>query len=529
MKAALLSYLLFGCLSYNLFAQKSLDDFVFKIETNESGVTNDSAYQLRLDVAGVNYNVDIDWNDDGVFDSLNVDTTIIHQYNAKGIYSIRLRGSFSSIQFGGQGGTDAEKLISIEQWGNQAWSSCHKMFQRCDNLRSLPLDTPNFTGVTDFSQMFEYCSYIGDPMYSAPMNHWDMSNATNFSKMFSRISNSVAVGSWDVSSVTDMSEMFAFSYFFNDPLNSWDVSSVTNMSAIFREAWIFDQPLNGWNVSSVRNMQRMFDGAENFDQPLNNWVVDSVMDMSHMFSGTWYFNQPINNWNVSSVTNMSHMFNDAWEFNQPLNSWNVSSVTDMSHMFRDAWDFNQPLNSWDISLVSNLSWTFASANSFDQALHHWNFSNVTNMSVFLNSTALSTSNYDSLLMHWYSNHAGLNLSVGAQFVTYCQATPQRAALISNGWSFNGDSQESNCQIVGLEALKEEKEVLTIYPNPASDRLTLSLPKYQKKILQIFNAQGQLMREIQLSAEQTSLDVSEFGNGVYFLKGLGVSEKLIVQH
>lgn len=69
------------------------------------------------------------------------------------------------------------------------------------------------------------------------------------------------------------------------------------------------------------------------------------------------------------------MFNNATTFNQPLGTWNVSKVTYANLMFAGATSFNQDLSAWDISLISS----------------------AINM---LKPTALSTQNYDKILIAW---------------------------------------------------------------------------------------------------------------------------------
>jgi surface protein len=140
--------------------------------------------------------------------------------------------------------------------------------------------------------------------------------------------------------------------------------------------------------STVVSMSGMFAGASLFDQSLNSWDTGSVTDMSWMFAGTSLFNQSLNSWDTGSVTDMSGMFDGASSFNQPLNSWDTSNVTAMNAMFRDASSFNQSLSSWNVSLV-------------------------TDMENMLDSTALSTANYDATLDGWVSRLVQIGVKLGA--------------------------------------------------------------------------------------------------------------------
>ena len=57
----------------------------------------------------------------------------------------------------------------------------------------------------------------------------------------------------------------------------------------------------------------------------------------------------------------------------------------------------------------------------------------------------------------------------------------------------------------------------IYPNPASETLTIELRRAVKKEqLQIFNAMGVLVKEIEMSGS-IKMDIADFANGLYFIR------------
>jgi len=57
--------------------------------------------------------------------------------------------------------------------------------------------------------------------------------------------------------------------------------------------------------------------------------------------------------------------------------------------------------------------------------------------------------------------------------------------------------------------------LTIFPNPATDILTIKT--LQNPTIEILNVEGQLIKTITIKGNKTSIDVSAFSNGMYFLK------------
>jgi surface protein len=139
---------------------------------------------------------------------------------------------------------------------------------------------------------------------------------------------------------------------------------------------------------------------------------------------------------------MDTMFYDNDVFNQPIGSWDVSNVTNMDGMFQSSNGFNQPLSGWNVSKVTNMNNMFFAATSFNQDLGNWNVTGVTNFGRFIDSTAISKTNYDNLLVGWSGRNLKNNLSFQANR-TYspspCAGGVARASIISNyGWNFIDD-------------------------------------------------------------------------------------------
>ena len=123
---------------FSLFAnaQASSDDFVFTINTANPGSSNSSQFQFQF----IRDTIDIDKDNDGIFDYLNVTgTSQLITYSTPGIYTVRVRGSFTSYS----PTSDNDKILSIDQWGNNAWTFIQCI--DCDSLTTLPSDTPDFS------------------------------------------------------------------------------------------------------------------------------------------------------------------------------------------------------------------------------------------------------------------------------------------------------------------------------------------------------------------------------------------------
>ena len=284
---------------------------------------------IEIPVGGASGQYTVDWGDGTTTDAATGDAT--HIYTDAGTYTVSISGDFKRIYLVNDR-SNAQKLQSIEQWGDIQWSSMNGAFRSASNMVSNAQDVPDLSNVTDMRFMFYFASSFTSDL-----------------------------SSWNVSNVTYMYGMFGGASSFTSDLSSWNVSSVANMSTMFSSASSFTSDLSSWNVSNVTYMYGMFGGASSFTSDLSSWDVSNVTDMGYMFSGASSFTSDLSSWNVSNVTYMRGMFYDASSFNSDLSSWNVSNVTDMITMFRGASSFNSDLSSWNVSSVTNMSTMFGGA------------------------------------------------------------------------------------------------------------------------------------------------------------------------
>lgn len=253
-----------------------------------------------------------------------ITNTITFPAAGKYILTITPDASFRFVfDHGSITSTDRSELIELSQWGDSKWNTnMAGGFYDCGNLKITATDVPNFTGVTDMSNMFLSCYSIT----SIPnINQWDTSSVTNMSRMFSNAQN------------------------FNGDLSGWDTSAVTNMYGMFSNTQNFNGDLSGWNTSAVTNMQAMFNYATKFNSDISKWNTGKVNDMSYMFAGANAFNQDISNWNVANVYLYS-MFNGAGSFNQNLGKWKLGYYISMSSMLdnsgMDCINYGRTLYGW---------------------------------------------------------------------------------------------------------------------------------------------------------------------------------------
>jgi len=492
---------LFGS-SAALKAQKDSTHFVFTIQTDTSdiGLTNDSSFFINTDSKFL-YDYDIDWNNDGIFDTTNVKRSISHQYDSAGTYTIRIKGTFPRFFVTTGRRDDREKLISIDQWGTIQWKSFHRAFTNCINMKLKTNDTPNLDSVTDLSYAFFKINSLNE-----------------------------SIEDWDVSAVQNMRFLFRETPF-NQNIGNWDVSAVTNMSGMFWEVTNFNQNIGNWNTSNVENMWAMFNTATAFNQDIGNWDVSKVVEMGNLFLRATSFNQDISNWDVSKAKYIYWMFHSASAFNQDIGNWKVDSVELASGAFQNATSFNQNLSKWNVSKVRDMSKMFSGAKNFNQDLGSWDINSIDDYSSLLglfDSSGLSMENYDNTLISWQNKPHPDSVRIGAWGMTFCSADSARTQLINNdGWIFTGDSLVNDC-ITGIKENNKTSALLTVYPNPTRGLLSINLQKNQE-LISIYNSNARLIKKLTLSKGINQIDLSEYSNGIYFIRSGNQSEKVMVLH
>ena len=312
--------------------------FITTWDTNSSGFGISATNQIAIPTTGGGYNYDIYWEEvaspanNGTVSGITGNHTIT--FPSIGIYRVEISGIFPRIYFNWSG--DRKKILTVEQWGDIAWTSMENSFWACSFLSIPAPDVPNLSNVTSLQSMF---AGVYDN-FNDNLNSWQVGTITDMSYMSNNASiYNQDLSSWDVSNVKDMKYMFAGALFFNQDISGWVVTSVTDMAAMFSEAYAFNQDISGWDVSNVTQMYSMFENTIDFNQPIGSWNVSAVKDMNYMFSYAQNFNQPLSGWNTTLVSDMSGMFTNTDQFNQDLSTWDVSNVTWMANMFSNALSF----------------------------------------------------------------------------------------------------------------------------------------------------------------------------------------------
>lgn len=203
-------------------------------------------------------------------------------------------------------------------------------------------------------------------------------------------------------------------------------------------------------------------------------------------------------------------------------------------MFWRATSFNQDIGDWDVSSVYNLNGTFLEASSFDQNLGDWNLASITggtgrtSMWGLLSSSGISVDNYDSTLMGWQVGNYPPNVEIGVHNLNFCASDSIRALMVANGWSFRGDSLTNAC-LTSIEENNAQRFSFEVFPTLSTGIINLNFKQYnQPKEISIYNAEGKEVLSKRLDNGNTSIDLSPYPNGIYFIRNHWYSQKVILR-
>ncbi len=136
-------------------------------------------------------------------------------------------------------------------------------------------------------------------------------------------------------------------------------------------------------------------------------------------------------------------------------------------------------------------------------------------SIFIGSAFSSTSLDKQIEYLWYDASYRDALFTIADDITNHSQTVQ--------FHRNPKSVSEGCMTTGIEQVANSKEQVTIYPNPATNTITIENPKIvgsssrQEAVIEISNMQGQVVKTLASTSSKTNIDVSTFPSGVYFVK------------
>ena len=138
----------------------------------------------------------------------------------------------------------------------------------------------------------------------------------------------------DVREVTDFSKVFYLKDFRGD-VSLWNVSNGTDFTLCFAGNSSFDCDLSAWNVKNSESFGRMFALDHKFRGiGLENWIVNSCLYFGQMFINCKSFNGNISDWKISpEAKTFEGMFKECESFTQDLSKWKIPKYSNKVDMF----------------------------------------------------------------------------------------------------------------------------------------------------------------------------------------------------
>ena len=259
--------------------------FITTWKTDNFGTSSDTEILIPLE-PNTTYDFTVAWGDgtSDTFTGLGSALNPLHDYGTSGTYTVSISGAFTHIYF--NNGGDRQKILTIEQWGDIAWTSMNDAFEGCSNLTYNATDNPILTDVTQMFETFkEATSFNGD------ISGWNVSNVVTMGNMFQGATSfNQSLSNWErntpgnvstVGNVVNMILMFDGASAFNGDVSSWNTGSVTVMAFMFRDAVAFNQDLGAWDITSVTSMSDMLDNTAlsitNYDNTLVGWSTQTTL------------------------------------------------------------------------------------------------------------------------------------------------------------------------------------------------------------------------------------------------------------
>ncbi len=123
--------------------------------------------------------------------------------------------------------------------------------------------------------------------------------------------------------------------------------------------------------------------------------------------------------------------------------------------------------------------------------------------------------------HISKSPKAIRSSIGEFVTESAQALPQRDYTLKVSKTKDGgtltllkfDQPENPVEIIPV------KSKIKIYPNPATDKLLVTLQPAAPAsyALKIFNLLGVMVKSLELNPAETEIDISDFRQGIYFLR------------
>jgi hypothetical protein len=137
-----------------------------------------------------------------------------------------------------------------------------------------------------------------------------------------------------------------------------------------------------------------------------------------------------------------------------------------------------------------------------------------------------TASPSGLTYQWLDCGNGNTPISGANMETFtATSSGSYAVIVSNGTC----TDTSTCEtVVGLPDCGFCSGI-SVYPNPFADKISLQLPNLKDGLeMQLFDAQGRLVRRMTVESQVTEISLSELASGVYLMRLMGEGRQVVLR-
>lgn len=201
--------------------------------------------------------------------------------------------------------------------------------------------------------------------------------------------------------------------------------------------------ISQWGDVGFTELNSAFYGCANMYVTAKDKLdTSSITDLSHMFDDcSTIYSLYMDNWDVGSCTDFSYMLSHCSGISTiSLLNWDVSSGTDFSLMFESCSNISTlEIGAWDVGSGLDFSSMFQyCALIIDFSVASWDIGAATDMTLMFDTSGLTDSEYDEILVSWESQSHQSSVTFNAGSAQYSAGAPAtaRAALVSDSWTIS---------------------------------------------------------------------------------------------
>jgi len=309
----------------------------------------------------------------------------------------------------------------------------------------------------------------------------------------------------------------------------WTIDTLTNSNGGYPvQIWQYHYPAK----PIVDSIVAYIDSASVYTQIISGTypVISKGIEWRHADSLSWnVINIPLNNFSTT-ITNLTP------NTNYYLRAFATTENETYYDTIRQFTTFSYPIVSGEVITqgVTNISVSSVSLNgtlvSVGNALDNIKIGFAYSTDVNLN---IDSSNVDTVQVQYYEGMTNFNQTI-------TNLIPQtyyyyKAFIINDAGISYGDAGGFWFDGLELNDLESNSTIISLYPNPANDKVKLEIKGLTKSTnVIVYDINGREVRQFNINAEQTELEieVKDLPKGIYNVKILNnnfsISRKLIVQ-